>query len=397
MNTFLNVNLDGRTPARLMIKHLLFSLTWTLFILQILRVDIILFDGYESNLYWLEVALPVLFFALVVLVAATQKWYFNLALLLYPLLAIFWFAPKMVLSTGKIYLFARYIDFIYRFFRNFRSSLIKICLISMTVIFFFVIDSPVVIYFTLMVAGFFYVSFVYDYFRSSFKPPELFGNHMVTYLESLKNAGSKTEHFVFRTLIAEDDKVSKAELRERHLTRLVTMNYLFEQVSKKLNSFSGRRAFAISQVFEIVVFLAFTILFFWFINFQLFSIDPSNFSVVGMPTSFEFLYYTLKTITFGEIEFIKPESFLSRCVEIASFLMLGILFLGFVLSIVASLRNERMKDNIKLTTEVCITQNEVIKEFISKKYETDVKSAFEELKSIRESISRLANIVDKIF
>ena len=34
---------------------------------------------------------------------------------------------------------------------------------------------------------------------------------------------------------------------------------------------------------------------------------------------FDFFYYTLKTITFGDIELIKPQSVLARINEISSF------------------------------------------------------------------------------
>ena len=73
----------------------------------------------------------------------------------------------------------------------------------------------------------------------------------------------------------------------------------------------------ISLVYEIFVFIWLSILFFWFINYQLYKIDPNNYIVIGNPSNFEFLYYSIKNIAFSGIDVIKPLSSIAKIIEVA--------------------------------------------------------------------------------
>src|SRR4029453_19191870 len=104
----------------------------------------------------------------------------------------------------------------------------------------------------------------------------------------------------------EDEKFDAIVKRERQLTRLIMANYTLELVSKNINGFRGRQAFLINWAFESGIFLLFSILFFTFVNIQLYHLSALNFSYSGHHVNFDFFYYTLKKMTFGDIELIKP-------------------------------------------------------------------------------------------
>src|SRR5665647_421826 len=106
MSSFLNITLDKKIQSKFLSKHIIFSLFWIIGILIfIFRIDVVIIDKFGENLNWLKVFVPTLYFFFLILTFFFLKWYYVLAFFLYPLLMIFWFIPKSVLSIGKVYLF----------------------------------------------------------------------------------------------------------------------------------------------------------------------------------------------------------------------------------------------------------------------------------------------------
>ena len=141
-----------------------------------------------------------------------------------------------------------------------------------------------------------------------------------------------------------------------------------------------------------------SVAFFTFINFQLFFIDHDNFLVKeNHNILFSFFHYTLKTIVFGDIENIKPNSIVAKCAEIASFLVIGLLILVVVLSVGVSLRQTKIKENIKLTSEIFKAQNQYIVKHIEDEFGLTIQAALKEFSDIKKSIGNLKELIDRIF
>src|SRR5262245_49814634 len=114
MASFINLNLDGKINTNFFIKHLVFSFFWiTGILLFIFRLDIVIIEKYSNSLQWLKLSLPTIYFICLVVYLLFLKWYYILAFFAYPILVIFWFLPKTILSAGKIYLLGRYLNGIY--------------------------------------------------------------------------------------------------------------------------------------------------------------------------------------------------------------------------------------------------------------------------------------------
>jgi len=396
MGTFINVDIDHKTSGRHLARHALFTFIWLLGLVNLVRIDMLLFGSdYQGS--WFEFVIPTLLVCLIAIVLVRQKWYYNLALLFYPVLAFGWFIPKAVLRTGKIYLFARYIDLIYKAFRNFRSTILWVCMTLLSLLFLFVVDSKASVLFASLLFTTVYVWLFWMYIKGSFKQPELFGNQINTYLVQLKSSRETTMKFLQKTILIDDGKAPQEEIRNKQLERLIILNYILTLIEQKLNSFSGKRAYAIAQVFEVLFFLFVSIFFFWFLNVQLYRIDPTSFSIDGTPTRFEFLYYTLKTITFSESSSISPLSVFAKAIQMASFFTLGIILLVISVSLIYGLRQERIMDNVKLTSEVCKFQNSVIEEIVFERFKKDMATVLAEVKSIKDSLNRIAANIDRMF
>ena len=377
MATFLNIDIDGKTSTKFIFKHLLFTFLWTIGTLVLFfRADVVLLNKSHITIDWLVGTLPIIFLLLVCIVMLTQKWYYNLSLFVYPFLAFAWFIPKLVLSNGKIYLFLQYISYIFNKFKNFKRTLLHFGFFFLSIMLLLIINDTWTKWFAVGICTYFYLTFLFRYIGQAFRPATLFGYNIESSIDELLKKGEQNESFLMTSLLVKDkDDVKEVEeTRNKNLSRLIMLNFALDTIISRLNGFRGKRAYAISLMYELFVFLISSILFFWFINYQLFQINPLNFETTGTPSGFEFLYYSIKNITFSGIDSVKPLSWLTKSVEVFSYFVIGILFLVVIISVLFSLRNEKINENIKLTTSLCLDQNRIVQEYVVKTYGKDIQS-----------------------
>ncbi|MDJ1484330.1 hypothetical protein QNI16_27785 [Cytophagaceae bacterium YF14B1] len=392
-----NRDLSERTFLSIAWRLRLFSLIWIIGILIIIfRIDVILLESHNSLLDLIKGSLPIAIILLAIVLITTQKWYFTLLLLFYPIAFFCWFLPKTILKNGKIYLLGHYLNLIFKCFRNFKKTLIHFSLFVFSILILVIIGETWTRWVIIGVMSYFYFRYSFTYTLKAFKPAQLFGSDLESFLE--KNSGIKSGLINALVNVKQEESLPEIERKEKQLTRLVLTNYLFLLISQNLNGFRGKRAFIISVVFEIAYFVFVSICFFWLVNYQLYKIESSNFIIDGLSNPFEFLYYTFKTtLSFGDIEAIKPYSKLAKSVEMISYMVLGIVVLVFFASMIFSLRQEKIFENVKLVTEICSYQNAKIDEVIKKEFGIDIEKALKEFATINESVENLKNIFRNVF
>lgn len=400
MPSFLNINLDGKIETNFFIKHIFFSFFWVLGILIfVFRIDILLTQKYIDSTTWLSFSIPSIYFLLLVFFFFFIRWYYIIAFFFYPFLMFFWFIPKTILSVGKVYLLGTYLNWIFSKLSNIKLFAFNVFFFVFSFIFLIIINENWTRWICIICLSYFYLIYLYKFLIKSFKQPTLFGADIDEVFEKLIGDKSAENSLVIKSYIIqkEDDKIDQYLLKEVRIKRMIMANYAIELLSKRLNGYKGRQAYLTSWIFGAFMFLLSSIIFFWFINFQLFKIDPTNFQYTGIFPSFDFLYYTLKTITFGDIELIKPSSVLSRFTEICSFLTIGIFILVIVISIFLSMKQDRVNENVKLTTELMNSESLTLVKYMKDEFGMEIKSAFNEIKNIDDSVKKIKEIIDKIF
>ena len=339
MPSFLNINLDGKINFNFFLKHLLFSTFWILGIFIFLfRIDVIIVDNYFPSLQWVKTILPTVYFVSLFISLWFLKWYYILAFFCYPFLFIFWFLPKTILRKGKIYLLGNYLSSIIRRLSNLKLTIIHIFLLLLSLILFLTISQDWTRCLAICILTYFYSRYVYRLLKKSFRTPALFNHDIQKEIRIRIQKNNSEDSLIVKSIILRDsdEKLEPDKRKEKIIRRSILANYALEEITSKLNSFKGKKAFLISWIFEAFMFLSYSIIFFWFLNFQLYKLSPSNFNYTGSFPIFDFLYYTLKTITFGDINIVKPISILARISEILSFLILGIFLLVIFISVIFS-------------------------------------------------------------
>jgi len=400
MSSFLNVDLDGKINTNFLLKHILFSFYWIFGILLfVFRLDILIADKYAVSLSWLKISLPMMYLLLLVVSFFFLRWYYIIAFVFYPLLILFWFLPKTILSVGKVYLFGSYLGFIFSRLAHFKLLIANAFLAVFSFILLVTVGASWVRWLSIGVMSYFYLIYVYRFLRKAFQTPRLFGIDIEESLRKAINNASAENSFIVKAYILQkqDENLQEGQIRASRIKRAVMAKFMIELLTERLNSFRGRKAYIISWIFGATVFLSYSIIFFWFINYQLFKIDHSNFAYSGMFPSFDFLYYTLKTITYGDIELIKPLSRIARVSETSSFVIIGIFILVIVVSILLSIKQDQVNENVKLTTDMFNYENAELAKYVKEQFGVEISAAMQEIENIDTSLKKLKGLIDKMF
>lgn len=396
MPTFLNIDLDRKLNLDFAIKHLFFSLFWLVGLFCfIFRIDLILF--HHSRFDYIIPYIPFGFIVIVLAYLLCNPWYYILAFLVYPMLLIFWFIPKSIMTVGKIYMFGNYVNSIASWFYNFKTSILNLILLTSTLAFIFTSNKFAMV-FVMCSITYFYLQYLFRLLQKAFSPPSMFGSSLQQTISSVIQRPDKSD-FLLKSFIAQkdDEKLEIEVRREKQVRRVMMFNYCAELLKQRIVGHSGRQAYMISWLFGSFMFLVYSIMFFSFLNLHLFKVSPDSFAYGGSYESFDFFYYTLKTITFGDIEIVRPISILARIFEISSFFVIGIFILVVFLSIILSMKQDRLNENLRLTTELIDSETAMIKSYIESEFGANLKSLAKEVKNLDDSLKNLRSFIERLF
>ncbi len=399
MTKFINFKFDSGLPKKLLLKHCLFSLFWVFGIaIFVFRVDTSIFSVFHIQNFEINYFVPVLFIFLLFFLIKNQKWYYTIAFVFYPFLLIFWFLPKWILVKGKIYIFLYYLNFIVQLIIKFKHAIfiffIGVCTLTLLLL----TSSIWVKIFSIFFFSYVYYLFLKIFIRDFFKPAQLLEPKSINILEKYISETDTDNSTLIKDLEnqKEDEKLNENEKLHKRKIRLIRVNYFLEYLSQSLSGFRNERSYLKFCIFQLSLYFIITLSYFSFFNYELFKINNNNFIYLNNPTGFDFFYYTIKTITFGSIDSLKPNSVIAKIIEISSFLIMGVFLLIIVVSQLFSLKQQKFKKEIKMGIDACQSQSKLITKHLEVKYSIDINSAHTEVNS-DQFIKDMKKILEQIF
>ena len=299
--------------------------------------------------------------------------------------------PQWVLIYGKIYIFLYYLGFIQKIFKTLKKSILIFSIAFFLCVLLAFGNSILIRWISFLFFSYTYYLFVKNFLKEIFKPSTFtdqtskfeqsttsdeFGN--IPFIKDLENR-------------KEDDSLTPAQKELNVKKRLINTNFFFDYLTQSLGGFRNERSYIFFCLFQLLLYFIVTVLYFSFLNFQLFQINRNFFTFSSNPSVFDFFYYTLKTITFGNIELLQPNSSIARIIEILSFLMLAVFLLVILVSLLFSLQRYKLKDMLQKNTKTLKVQSQLLKSHIERKYGNQIS---EDQDGFGEWIK---NLLNKIF
>jgi hypothetical protein len=395
--TFINLYLDGKIPKYLLLKHLLFFTIWALFfLLVVFRIDTY-FIG--TNYGWLVKAIPELYFIAVIIVMIQLKWYYNLALLVYPVLQVFWFIPKFILQMGKIYLLWSYLNFIFNCFKKFKLTVIYSSVFVISLSFLFFAENNVARIIAMLAMLFFYLKLCVRHIKEALKPSALFGEKLDVFFNKLnKNRTPEKSFFIdVAEKYKDNEKLTPEQNRNKRLEQLVMSYTIMEHFKINFCGLKGTQAFYRYWLYRFFSFFILTIILFTFLNYELYSINPDNFTIVTPPSLFNFICYTIKSLALSGSDYFKPISRIAHITEISTFLIFAIFIMCLLVSFSQSLMREKVRHNVDTAISIIVIENDRIEKHIKTKYNTSVNELTQSVESIRKAVEDIKRFIGSLF
>ena len=395
MSTFINFELSGLPRKEFFKKHIIFSVLWLLGLCFIFRLDLIIFESIESDL--LNVFLPLVYIAGLFLSMRSFKWYYWLCFIIYPILLVFWFLPKLALYKGKLYLFWEYASFVVNIIKSFKSVLLHTLLFALSILLLLVTDVSLVRVFVMVFYTYLYIIFLYRFTRKTFKP-RLFNDSIYNQIqEAIQEIKYDGKSIISKLTNNENyENLNEEEKRVKILDHLARLNLMFKYIENSVQSFKGNNSYIILWIIKLAWVVLITVLFFAFINYNLFLLSPENYLVDGIPTAFDFAYYTFKSITYSDIDSIKPASAFAMLIETLTFILLGLYVLVVVLSLGYSIVNSKFEENARHIVTLCENYNQLIDKYVNDTYGSPLEQAVRNDEAIHKSISDLGKQLKKL-
>lgn len=400
-STFFNFNFDEKPQKSHILKHLSYVFIWVLVTsIFLFRADVQFFRSLNIEYLWIVRFFPLFFMVALIIYLRYQKWYYNLVFLFYPLLFFVWFLPKTILSFGKIYLLLYYLNFFYNRVKNFKRTLLYFLVFILTIVVLIYIDNNIARVISVLFMTSFYLKFLINFFKGLFIPIKIFDQNIIEILQRVITGDTKSQHVLIDSIekFKIDEKLNNDDKKTKKIERLALLNHFLEYAKQSLSSLKSKRAFTIFWVFQLSLYLILTFSYFSFLNIMFYALDHSNFkTITNSVSSFDFVYYTFKSCTLNGIDDIKPISLITRFIEICTFISFSIFFLGIVLSIFYNINKEKFDENIKVATQACDIQNNILEQYVLNTYGTDIKKAVAEVATIKESVQNLKKIIIRFF
>jgi len=399
MSTFINIELEKVVNRKYVGIHLLFLFIWVLIGgVFLFRIDLNLVNVLPGNYNWISYTAPMLLIGITYLCLRKLKWYYWLAFIFYIPLLAFWFIPKFILQNGKFYLFVSYFSMIFRRIRRWKSSLIHFLLIFFVSLFLVSAPNDLIRVLAIFFATYFLVKYNYKYTKRSIRPVSFFGNDLKAQLGSSKSS----EENKFRALESLISGVKKKnlpaeEVEIKKLTKIANYHTIFDCIKSNLSSTRGKSAFLIYWLMTFIFSISFSILVVAFINYQIYIIDNDSFLMTHEFGFGEFFRYTAKSLTYGDVDGIKPNSGLTKILEGMTFFVIGVLYLMILIGFGFSVRNSKIEEETELIVTYLDNHLQLTDQFVSLKFNKNLSQVIDEIDVIKQSAQKIRLALNRIF
>lgn len=326
------------------------------------------------------------------------RWYYKIAFVLYIPLLIFWFIPKIVLQKGKFYLFISYVSGVFNRFKKWRSTLIHMFLTLLIIFLLSNVEGNIVRVFAALFATYVFVRYNFNYTKKSIRPASFFSEKLKSQLEEKENGKDKAMEQLQKMADNVGKKKMKKKVRKlKQMENVMTYYSFMSSFREEISSTRGKSSFILYWVFTFAFSLLLSLVLITFINYQIYLIDSNSFQTIGEVNFGEFIRYTFKCVTYGDIDEIKPNSSLTKIIEALTFIFIGILYLIIIVSFGYALRNSKIQEETNLVINYIDRNLQFTEEFTKKKFKKEVSVIIMEVSSIKKSYEEIKNLLNKLF
>jgi hypothetical protein len=360
--------------------------------LFIFDIDVYLILRIDSRLIWIAEYKFFLLIAIASIILLLTKnksivlWLLYIAF--YPVLLFFWKIPYLIFKQRSWTLAFVFVSAIISLLRSLRYKFVAGTVFILATFFAVTFSNWTVLVVSIVVI--LAVLFL-SYARMSifvFQPSSIFHLYSKFIKASPDRVFTTLQDKDIRNLPVERLNDSQLELRRTSIQTLVVWNRALLFFSRKLRDYQESNLNAVAYSLNLLLLIGFTIVSYGVVNYAIFKLDSSQFSITTEPSFFIFLYYSFHVFIFGSIGEVTPAAFYSRIASMSE-QSLAIVLLFILISLFISVKSERYKQELTRTIEDAEETGRVLESRIQEMYRLTLAQALEEIRKMRSNLMTL--------
>jgi len=370
-------------------------LFWTYAIIKIFiyDVDLLIARSFLPNAVWI-----LEFKFLFIIGALATIWLFTnnktiiittLYVLFYPIIVLFWNIPKLLIKRKSWIGAFTLIGIILSFFKSLKLNTIALALFLIPLAIIWRCNNPLLLWTASALLCVFICFLFFRAFYFAFKPSLLFkmqSSVLSKFWENFKSQCSPDKDIKDLSIAQMTEK--QLQQWSAALQNAIILNRTCYFLTTKLRDFQRSRINVFYYVTNFFFLVLLTIISFAAVNFALYKIEPSSFSIGFAPRFFHFIYYSVNTLFTNSIVDFNPASNLARALStvevIFSFVLLVVLFF-----LVTTVQSNRHTEDIDIIIKNMRLQGETLDHFIRDEYRLTIEQAIQELEKIKAGFMKV--------
>ncbi|MGD0279885.1 MAG: hypothetical protein ABSC11_11325 [Smithella sp.] len=305
----------------------------------------------------------------------------------YPFIFFFWKIPKFVLKQKSWVFAVAVINAIVYFIKSIKYFIISgiFFLISFVVV--LNSSSKILIWPAIIVTFVLLIITLMHELISVFKPSDIFQMYTKCFIR-IREMSVKNNSLDGDIKILQIDALSEEQSKNRikKLQNLVMWNRIFLFATKRLNDYQNSGINIVSYLLTILILIIYSVISFSIINYGLFKIDASLYSITIKPSLFTFFYYSFNKILSSSISEIKAVMPLSQIASMAE-LFVAFFIIIILISALITYKNKKATDAIIKVMGELEKEGERIEDFIQGEYKIrDINAAITELERAKSNV-----------
>lgn len=321
-------------------------------------------------------------------------WFIYISL--YPIIVLIWTIPRFVYKQKSWNLTIAYVNTVLSTSKSLKYGVLTFALILIETTLILESTEPLVLWLAVGLCIFTLVSAFFHRIVLIFKPSTLyeahtkltssitkFGKKVLSVENSIKELPSDT--------MLEMMTVPQKTAWANSLQFAIILNRGCKFLSRKIEDYQRSRLTALFYALNFLMLTVVSIFMFSLINYGLYKIDPHNYVVSTKPNFFIFFFYSANTLWGHGINEIVASANMSRAFFLCE-LFFTFLLVVILITLGASVKNEREADEIKKTITTIRSQGEEMRLFIREQYGLSIEDAINRL--IAANLAGLINIIN---
>ena len=178
--------------------------------------------------------------------------------------------------------------------------------------------------------------------------------------------------------------------RALKIQNMIIYNRVALLLATNIKKYRESKVYVMFIILDFVATLLIAMVCFALVNFGVYKLDAGNFNVTIEPGLFDFFYYSFHTVVVSQIPEIQPASLLTRLLSIFEIFLVGIYFLVFAVSTVASVLQARYDRDLTTLVEMLKEQGAQVEEQLRKDYSVrNIDAGVELLRELQTTSTKL--------